>query len=276
VVRGPGGVLRSAPAGQPRSAVRHGGRRARQPRLVLGPGGGPLQRQGPVVAAGRGRTGPPGLGVWAGGRLARRLRSTARAGRGRTGPPGLGVWACCGLAGRQGRVVRGRCGRAGPPGLVMGAGGGPAGRLSSAVLRRYGCAWPRGASRCGLSGRGLPVLPVAAHAVRTTGPGLRTAGPRKPAGTRLGAAHRPVRAGARRGPRAIWRLAAARRWATAEPCTAGSRAAVARRGVGRPVRRFVAAPARLIRTPPCGLVRAAIGAAPRGLIRARNRRRTVP
>ena len=193
-----------------------------------------------------------------------------------------------GPARRLGSAVRGgraRCGLAGSPGLAVRAGGGPAGRLRSALLGRYGRARPRGASRRGLSGCGLPVLP-AAHAVRTTGPGLSTAGPRRPAGTWLGAARRPVRAGAWRGPRAIrrlatgrlatGRLATARRWAATEPRTAGSRAAVARRGVGRPVRRAVAAPARLIRTPPRGLVRAAIGTAPRGLIGARNRRRTVP
>src|SRR6185437_3094836 len=56
VVRGPGGVLRPGPAWHPRPAVRHGGRRARQERLVLGGGGGPLRQHGAVVLAGRRRT----------------------------------------------------------------------------------------------------------------------------------------------------------------------------------------------------------------------------
>jgi len=152
---------------------------------------------------------------------------------------------------------------------------GPAGRLGSAVrgwLGRYGRARPRCASRCGLSRCRLPVLPPAAHAVRTrTGAGLRTVPRGRPACPGRGAAHRPVRAGAWRGPRATRCLAAAR-----SLTAGGSRPAVALRSMGGPVRRAAAAPCGLIRAPPRGLIRAAIGATPRGLIRARNRRRTVP
>jgi hypothetical protein len=159
------------------------------------------------------------------------------------------------------------------------AGYGPAGRLRPAVRGWQGRARPWGASRCGLSRPGLPVLPPAARAVRArTVPGLRAAGRGSPRWAGLGAAHRPVCARAWRGPRAARCLAAAGRVAAVS-----SRAAVAGRGMGLPVRRAVATPCRLVRAPPCrlvrapprGLVRAAIGAAPRGLIRARNRRRTV-
>lgn len=153
----------------------------------------------------------------------------------------------------------------------MRAGCGPAGRLRPAVRGWQGRTRPWGASRCGLSRPGLRALPPAAHAVRArTVPGLRAAGRGSPRRAGLGAANRPVCARAWRGRRAARCLAAA-------GCVAAvkSRAAVALRSMGLSVRRAVATPCRLVRTPPRGLVRAAIGAAPRGLIRARNRRRTV-
>ena len=149
--------------------------------------------------------------------------SVVRGGLRRAGPPGLVLRAGFRPAGRLRSVVRGvGLVRAGPPRLVLRAGRRPAGRLRS-LSGAAGPVRARPATGCfpertgqGTACRccppllmrcepGLPdrasVLPAAA------GPGGPWPG--------LGAAHRPVRAGACRGPRATGCRAAAGAWAAA-------------------------------------------------------------
>ena len=141
---GRAGMLRAGPAGQPRSAVGGGGRRARQPRLVLGAGHGPAGRW-PRCGVVRGRAavgaGLPRLVLGAG--PAGWLGGCVPLGPG-TGAGGHGV-----LPGAAGAGLGCRCCPRCPGGASQDHRAGLPDRLSRQAWREWArCRAPPGARRC--------------------------------------------------------------------------------------------------------------------------------